>query len=317
MPEPWFSLAWEAIRRKWIKKERPAVLYVEENHIVNNRGWKDYHWAGGIATSNNSQESNNRHKVRHSIASELRKEFPRAKLPVALLSAADKIFTHIVPRWSAACKEFEDEVETTALQRREAARFAQEDNLLTLAPHVYCYVQKKADGTILPSSADDAHKVISLWSPQRKKWTYKDFKQAARTRFTTKQTCFPCHEFACKGMCYHVLGIRLKELQQAEEDVSNDEDLEDDIIEDKTRGGIGRGSPKPPRVEFRGQQDFRRIALGQKQNTRKTNQEAPSATCGLGPAITRQQSVQAHGKGDGSTTNTEAKNDVMHQPSEG
>jgi hypothetical protein len=51
-------------------------------------------------------------------------------------------------------------LETTSLQRRQAIRFAADDNVRKVSEHVYCYVQKKRDGDIYSATRKQSSPVV-------------------------------------------------------------------------------------------------------------------------------------------------------------
>jgi hypothetical protein len=74
LPQPCFSTAWAAVKAYWVRKgETKFMDFIQDHHIDQNGGWFDHLWATGLPTSNNTQESNNRHSCRKSLQQCLRK----------------------------------------------------------------------------------------------------------------------------------------------------------------------------------------------------------------------------------------------------
>ena len=154
------------------------------------------------------------------------------------MAAAAVIFERVIPEWSAKSTEFETKREYRIKNYKQATVFAADPNLLKLGHGVYCCIQKTTDGPLHRATLKRAKAAIALWSPKVTSWTYKEFMRAACTRIITPKSCFPCHQFASTGDCYHVMGVWIREKDDADASASDDDDLSD-IVDDKTQVGTG------------------------------------------------------------------------------
>ena len=141
------EVAWQTIQRYWIKKpEGNFMKWLSTSHIDKNGGWRDHLWGTGMSTSNNTQESSNRHGTRKSLQQFLTDLYPRAKLPVAFVPTITIIFEQVVPDWSTSNQWSDGGPEVTARERKEADTFAKQERVLKIAPHVYACRQKTNAG---------------------------------------------------------------------------------------------------------------------------------------------------------------------------
>ena len=204
--EPTAAIALCAVLQEWKKRgERKYMQWFYDDHIKNNAGWMDGALALGVPTHQQAIERDHQ-EMNKSILSAIREEKPLARQPLSVTDAVKAIFYKCIPRWSQNIAEFDGFHNIPKTELVQAREFSSDPLLLQLSEKVFCFKQKQERGKLHKVTKREAR--IAAGLHKKKKWTYSQFKLAACVHFVTPESCYPCHIWACKQVCYHQLAIR-------------------------------------------------------------------------------------------------------------
>ena len=179
----------------------------------------------------------------------MREDNPAARLPAPAIDVIRAIFYKCLRKWSTNAPSFEHFIEATPADYRQARHFKGESLLLEISEGVYCFTQKIPTGPLHRMTKKEAKDVIQLH--QKKSWTWKQCKRAQHVHFTTPESCYPCHIWASRRICYHQIAVGSL---VGSCDIPHEDD--DDVLMVNVR----RGRPKRKRAEFTSERLFNAAA---------------------------------------------------------
>jgi hypothetical protein len=197
LPPEFFDRGWKAVRQKWKALQEDTLLEkFEEEHVQKNCGWMCGFHAIGLATQNNSLESDNKYGVRGILKRELDKTMVYPSGGPGLIPGITCFFDRVIPTMSrdAKCNLFEVNFEIKEGDEKEAEEFLSNRWYLDLENGVHCFRQVRHKGPVTVLTHEDCKKAASLF--RKKEWTPEEFDCITTTVFTTNNCCFSCLDFA-------------------------------------------------------------------------------------------------------------------------
>ena len=174
------------------------------------------------------------------------------------------MFGTLIPKWSVQLSrsaEFGCRPVASRSMVKEGQALALSPGFRKLNEGVYFCQQKTSKGKLHPISRKRAQEVVQIL--QKKKWSYDNLRLVSTCHITNATSCWPCVEYAGKGICYHVIAVRIR----TREPINSDEP--DTLLQGARRG-------RPSRVRIRYVADFARDKVTPKK-------PSPGATMGPEP----------------------------------
>jgi hypothetical protein len=120
----------------------------------------------------------------------------------------------VVEHFSETSKEFETHAEPSVKQRRGAKACYQDRFFVRLqGTDTFVCKQKTRYGILERLDGQQVRRCLVIYDQLARlesDHTYDDFRMFTTTRFTTKDGCFPCKDFADKQTCYHIMAAHAR-----------------------------------------------------------------------------------------------------------